>query len=69
MDRDVPKRRKRPFDDHRIDGFGMLGYRSVLERDFTVIMGVLVIGGFLRLIGNILSDVALATIDPRIRFK
>ena len=52
-----------------IDGFGMLGYRSVLERDFTVIMGVLVIGVFLRLIGNILSDVALATIDPRIVWK
>jgi len=52
-----------------IDGFGMLGYRSVLERDFTVIMGVLVIGVFLRLFGNILSDMALATIDPRIRFK
>jgi microcin C transport system permease protein len=52
-----------------IDGFGMLGYRSVLERDFTVIMGVLVISVFLRLIGNILSDIALATVDPRIRFQ
>ena len=52
-----------------IDGFGMLGFRSALDRDYPIIMGVLVIGVFLRLLGNILSDIALATVDPRIRFK
>ena len=52
-----------------IDGFGMLGYRSVLDRDYPVIMGVLVMVVFLRMMGNVISDIVLATVDPRIRFK
>lgn len=52
-----------------IDGFGMLGFQSAMARDYPVIMGVLVIGVLLRLTGNILSDIAVATVDPRIRFK
>jgi len=52
-----------------INGIGMLGYMSVLHRDYPVTLGFLVIGGLLGLIGNILSDVAYALVDPRIRFK
>ncbi len=52
-----------------IDGFGLLGFTSVLERDYVMIMGILVISVFLTLLGNILSDIALAIVDPRIRFK
>jgi microcin C transport system permease protein len=52
-----------------IDGFGMLSFRSALDRDYPVVMGVLVIGVFLQLLGNILSDIVLATVDPRIRFQ
>ncbi|MCF7796411.1 MAG: ABC transporter permease subunit [Lentisphaeria bacterium] len=52
-----------------IDGFGKLGYQAVLDRDYPIVMGFLVIAVLLRLIGNILSDIALATVDPRIRFK
>ncbi len=52
-----------------IDGMGYLGFTSVLYRDYPVTLGFLVIGAVIRLLGNMLSDVAYATIDPRIRFK
>ncbi len=52
-----------------IDGFGLLGFNSIVRRDYPVVLGVLVIGALLRLFGNILSDVCYALIDPRIRFK
>jgi microcin C transport system permease protein len=52
-----------------IDGMGYLGYTSILQRDYPVALGILVIGSLLMLIGNILSDVIYAIVDPRIRFK
>jgi microcin C transport system permease protein len=51
-----------------IDGIGLLGFESVLERDYPVVMGILVISALLFLIGNILSDICVAIVDPRIRF-
>jgi len=52
-----------------IDGIGMLGFTSIIGRDYTVVMGVLVINTLLMLIGNILSDVLYVLVDPRIRFS
>jgi microcin C transport system permease protein len=52
-----------------IDGMGYLGYTSILQRDYPVALGILVIGSLLMLIGNILSDMIYAAVDPRIRFK
>jgi microcin C transport system permease protein len=52
-----------------IDGMGYLGYTSILQRDYPVAMGILVIGSLLMLVGNILSDIIYAMVDPRIRFK
>lgn len=52
-----------------IDGMGYLGYTSILQRDYPVALGILVIGSLLMLLGNILSDVIYALVDPRIRFK
>lgn len=51
-----------------IDGFGLLGYESLIERDYPVVMGILVISALLTLFGNILSDICVALVDPRIRF-
>jgi len=51
-----------------IDGLGYLGYTSVIDRDYAVVMGVLVFNTFLVLLGNILSDVLYVLADPRIRF-
>src|SRR6186997_1410394 len=52
-----------------IDGMGYLGYTSILQRDYPVALGILVIGSLLMLIGNILSDIIYAVVDPRIRFR
>jgi microcin C transport system permease protein len=51
-----------------IDGMGLLGYESVVERDYPVVLGVLVISSLLFLIGNILSDMCVAAVDPRVQF-
>ncbi len=52
-----------------INGMGLLGYESVVDRDYPVVMGILVISSLLFLIGNILSDICVAIVDPRVRFK
>lgn len=52
-----------------INGMGLLGYESVVERDYPVVLGILVISSLLLLIGNILSDICVAVVDPRVRFE
>ena len=52
-----------------IDGMGYLGYNSILQRDYPVALGILVISSVLLLVGNILSDVIYVIVDPRIRFR
>jgi microcin C transport system permease protein len=52
-----------------INGMGLLGYESILDRDYPVVMGILVISSLLFMIGNILSDICVAMVDPRVRFK
>tara|TARA_B100000989_G_scaffold150991_1_gene112570 strand:- start:573 stop:1823 length:1251 start_codon:yes stop_codon:yes gene_type:complete len=52
-----------------IDGFGRMAYEAILARDYPITLGFLVMVVLIRLIGNIISDLALATVDPRIRFK
>jgi microcin C transport system permease protein len=52
-----------------IDGMGYLGYTAILQRDYPVALGILVISSVLMLVGNILSDIIYAVVDPRIRFQ
>jgi microcin C transport system permease protein len=52
-----------------IDGLGLLGYESIIERDYPIVLGVLVISSLLQLLGNILSDICVAVVDPRVQFK
>jgi microcin C transport system permease protein len=52
-----------------IDGFGLLGFNSVMDRDIPVVMGVLLLSATLMLLGNILSDLLVALVDPRVRFN
>ncbi|MBI2094966.1 MAG: ABC transporter permease [Candidatus Omnitrophica bacterium] len=48
-----------------IPGMGRLFFNSVFTRDYPVIMGVLVLGAFLTLLGNLLADLGTAAADPR----
>ncbi|QLY25803.1 ABC transporter permease subunit [Bdellovibrio sp. KM01] len=52
-----------------LDGMGLLGYQSVLARDYNVIMGITFISAMLMMVGRILSDVIYVLVDPRIDFK
>jgi len=52
-----------------INGMGLLGYESVVERDYPVVLGILVVSSLLFLVGNILSDLCVAVVDPRVRFE
>jgi len=52
-----------------INGMGLLGYEAIIERDYPVVLGILVISSLLLLIGNILSDICVAIVDPRVRFE
>lgn len=52
-----------------IDGMGLLGYTSIVDRDYPVVLGILVISSLLGLVGNILSDICYVLIDPRIEFR
>lgn len=51
-----------------IQGFGLLQFQAIMNRDQSVIMGTLTIAAFLMIVGNILSDLIVAMIDPRIKF-
>lgn len=52
-----------------IQGMGLLAFNSIINRDYPVTMGILVISSVLMLFGNIISDMIYAWADPRIRFK
>jgi ABC-type microcin C transport system permease subunit YejB len=46
-----------------------LGYTQTLDRDYPVVMGVLVVGAVLLIIGNIISDMLRSVVGPRVRFE
>ena len=50
-----------------IDGMGLLFFQSALSRDYPVIMGILIIGAFLTLLGNIIADLVLLKLNPNIK--
>jgi len=51
-----------------LDGLGLLGFESALNRDYPVMFGTLYIFTLLGLLLNILGDVMYMVIDPRIDF-
>lgn len=52
-----------------IEGMGALMLQSIGQRDYNVIMGVLLLSSVLTLIGILLSDIAYALVDPRISYE
>jgi microcin C transport system permease protein len=51
-----------------IPGLGLLGYDSLVHRNYPVFLGLLTLSSLAMLIGNIVSDLCVAAVDPRIRF-
>ena len=52
-----------------LDGLGLLGYESVLRRDYPVVFGTLYIFSLMGLIVGLISDLVYTWIDPRIDFE
>ncbi len=52
----------------QIPGMGLLFFESLTQRDYPILMGIVVIGAILTLVGNLLSDLCVAAVDPRVRF-
>ncbi|MGI6854004.1 microcin C ABC transporter permease YejB [Mesorhizobium sp. 1B3] len=52
-----------------LDGLGLLGFRSVLDRDYPVVFANLYIFALIGLIVSLISDLTYTWIDPRIDFE
>jgi microcin C transport system permease protein len=52
-----------------LDGLGLLGFESVLNRDYPVVFATLYIFSLVGLIVNLLSDLTYTWVDPRIDFE
>lgn len=52
-----------------LDGLGLLGFESVLRRDYPVVFGTLYIYSLMGLFVGLLSDLIYTWIDPRIDFE
>ena len=52
-----------------LDGLGLLSYESIIARDYPVVMSTLFFFSILALITNLLSDLSLVLVDPRISFE
>jgi peptide/nickel transport system permease protein len=50
-------------------GMGQLGFNATLNKDYTMIMGITLVGGALVIFGNLAADVLYALLDPRIRLE
>ncbi len=50
-------------------GMGKLFLDSISERDYTTLTALILLFGILTLVGNLLSDIIMSIIDPRIRIQ
>ena len=51
-----------------LNGFGLLSFEALTQRDYPLVIGILTILGLLHIVGNLLSDLCLSLADPRIRW-
>ena len=51
-----------------LDGLGLLGYESVINRDYPVVLGTLYIFSLMGLIMTLVRDITYVIVDPRIDF-
>lgn len=52
-----------------IPGIGRLGYEAVLERDYPMLVALNFLVAVLVLLGNLISDLLYALVDPRVRLE
>ena len=50
-------------------GMGRLVYQALLQQDIYVVMAASILGAAMLIIGNLIADILLALVDPRVRFE
>jgi peptide/nickel transport system permease protein len=50
-------------------GMGRLYYQAAVERDYPLLMAVLIIGAGFIILSNLLADILYAYLDPRVRYE
>jgi peptide/nickel transport system permease protein len=50
-------------------GMGRLYYQSALQRDYPVLMAILILSAGFMIISNLVADLLYAVLDPRIRYE
>ena len=50
-------------------GIGRLGVNAIFQRDYAVVMGVTMLSALIIVVANMLTDVAYAVVNPRIRYE
>ncbi|MFN7726112.1 MAG: microcin C ABC transporter permease YejB [Rubrivivax sp.] len=51
-----------------LDGLGLLGYESIVRRDYPVVLGTLYLFTLMGLVVKLLADVVYTLVDPRVQF-
>jgi microcin C transport system permease protein len=52
-----------------LDGLGLLGFESVVRRDYPVVLGTLYLFTLIGLVTKLVSDLMYVWIDPRVKFE
>lgn len=52
-----------------LDGLGLLGYESVVRRDYPVVLGTLYLFTLMGLVTKLVSDLLYVWVDPRVKFE
>jgi peptide/nickel transport system permease protein len=50
-------------------GMGYLAWNAMLSRDYDLVTGIVIVGGFMVAIGNLIADLLYAVVDPRLRAR
>lgn len=50
-------------------GMGRLGVQAIFQRNYPMIMGIVMLSALLIILGNLLADIGYALVDPRIRYE
>ena len=48
---------------------GRLFFTSIVDRDYNVVLGLIVLTSVLTVLGRLVSDLLYVVVDPRIRFS
>ena len=52
-----------------IPGVGLLAYHAIVQSDFEVIQGTVLLASMFIIIANIVVDIGYAYLDPRVRYS